>query len=125
MPIAKEEHAQLLFTLVWYASVYDFNREVNNGRGPVDMKVSFGSFDKSIVEFKLASNTKLRHGLEKQIPIYEEANQTKQSVKVIICFTEQQQRNVAELLKELGIADRRDIIVIDARKDNKPSASKA
>lgn len=123
-PIAREETLQLLFTLVWYGSIFDFNREVNNGRGPVDATVSFGSFNKSIVEFKLASNKQLRHGFEQQIPVYERANQTEQSVKVIICFTEQEQQKVADLLNDLGIADRSDVIVIDARSDNKPSASR-
>jgi hypothetical protein len=30
------------------------NREVNNGRGPVDFKVSEGAADTSLVHFKLA-----------------------------------------------------------------------
>lgn len=124
-PIAREEHAQLLFVLVWYASMFDFNREVNNGRGPVDAKVSFGSFNKSIIEFKLASNTQIRHGFQNQIPIYEHANQTEQSVKIVICFTDKDQKKISNLLKDLQLTNRRDIIVIDARRDNKPPASKA
>ena len=58
------------------ATEYDVNREVNNGRGPVDFKVSKGSKDTTLVEFKLASNTKLKKNLENQVEIYKKANCT-------------------------------------------------
>src|SRR5690606_10991375 len=57
-PIKREQDLQLLFKLTWFASKYDVNAEVHNGRGPVDFKISNGSNDKSLVEFKLASNKK-------------------------------------------------------------------
>src|SRR5690606_20318296 len=53
-PISKEDTIQRIFRLTWYASPFDVNSEVNNGRGPADYKISFGSGDSSIVEFKLA-----------------------------------------------------------------------
>ena len=28
-----------MYRLVWYATDFDVNREVNNGRGPVDFKI--------------------------------------------------------------------------------------
>jgi hypothetical protein len=124
-PITKEEHAQRLFALVWYQTIFDFNREVNNGRGPVDAKVSFGSIDKTLVEFKLASNSHLKHGFEKQIPVYEAANNTNQTVKIIICFNAQEREKVNNLLNILGLTGRKDIIVIDADDTNKESASVA
>ena len=114
-----------MFVLAWYATPNDLNREPNNGRGPVDFSLSDGIQDKSLIEFKLAQNKKLEHGLLKQVPIYERANRTEQSVKVIICFTEKEQKKVQRILAKLGLTDRKDIIVIDARNDNKPSASKA
>ena len=49
-----------MYRLVWDASDFDVNREVNNGRDPADFKISMGSGDSTIVEFKLASNSKLR-----------------------------------------------------------------
>ena len=55
-PFSNEKDVQLAFGLVW-SSAFDVNREVNNGRGPVDFKVSLGAGDKSLIEFKLASNT--------------------------------------------------------------------
>jgi hypothetical protein len=124
-PIRKEEDVQILYRLTWYATPYDVNREVNNGSGPVDFKVSSGSKDKNIVEFKLASNTALEQGLSKQVDIYEVANNTKQSIKVIFCFTEGDQVRVNVILKSLGRINNESIVMVDARKDNKPSASKA
>ena len=43
--ISNEDTVQRIFKLTWYASPYDVNSEVNNGRGPADYKVSFGSGD--------------------------------------------------------------------------------
>jgi hypothetical protein len=124
-PFAQESEVQLFFGLIWFGSLFDVNREPNNGRGPVDFKVSIGASDKSLIEFKLASNTQLRRNLERQVAIYELANQTKKSVKVIICYTAADQMKVAKILRELKLADREDIVIVDARWDNKPSASKA
>ncbi len=122
---SNEKTVQLLFTMVWYGTRYDFNREPNNGRGPVDGTVSFGALDKSIVEFKLASNSQLRHGIEKQTEVYLKANNTNKKVIVIICYTAKEQETVKALLYELSLTDAKNIIVIDARNDNKPSASKS
>jgi hypothetical protein len=68
-PITREQDLQILFRLTWFATPSDVNREVNNGRGPVDFKISRGSGDKSLVEFKLASNSQLKRNLEKQVAI--------------------------------------------------------
>ncbi len=124
-PIKREEDLQLLYKLVWHGSPSDVNREVNNGRGDVDFKVSRGSADKTLVEFKLASNTKLRQNLAKQVEIYEEANDTKKSLKVIMFFTQEEEVKVRDILSDLGLAGSPNVILIDARNDNKPSASNA
>ena len=124
-PFSKEEEVQLAFGLVWCKSDFDLNREVNNGRGPVDFKASFGSGDKSLIEFKLGSNTQLKRNLQKQIEIYEKANQTHTSVKVIVSYASKDQARVERILKELGLKGDEAIVLIDARSDNKPSASKA
>ena len=60
----KEEDLQLLFKLVCYGVVSDVNRECNNGRGPVDYKFYKSNFDKSLIEFKLASDSKLKQNLK-------------------------------------------------------------
>jgi len=78
-----ETDIHLLYRLTWYATDYSVDREVNNGRGPVDFKISKGSKDATLVEFKLAKNSKLKQNLEKQLEIYKKANNTEKGIKVI------------------------------------------
>ena len=120
--IENKDGYRLFYMLVWYATSYDVNREVNNGRGPVDFKISRGSIDKSLVEFKLASNTKLKHNLAKQVEVYKKANNTDRAIKVILFFTDTELYRVNTILNSLGLQNCRDIVLIDAR-DNKLSAS--
>lgn len=122
---AREPEVQLFFGLIWCKSEFDVNREVNNGRGPVDFKVSFGSHDKSLIEFKLGSNTQLQRNLEKQVAVYEAANGTRRSIKVIVNYTVHDETRVRRILKLLGIENEESVIVVDARNDNKPSGSRA
>lgn len=124
-PIEREEDIQILYRLTWRATPSDMNREVNNGRGPVDFKISRGSKDKTLVEFKLAKNTKLKGNLQKQVAIYEKANNTKKSIKVILYFSQEQRDRVTSILRELNLTKEKSIVLIDARRDNKPSASTA
>lgn len=125
VPIKKEEDLQILYRLTWFGTISDVNREVNNGRGPVDFKISRGSVDKTLIEFKLASNTKLKKNLQNQVAIYERASDTKKSIKVIMYFGENEYQKTLKILKELDLAIGRDVFLIDARSDNKPSASTA
>ena len=122
---SREDEVQIFFGLIWCRTDFDVNREPNNGRGPVDFKVSYGSGDKSLIEFKLASNSALKRNLEKQVAIYEKANKTNKSIKVIICYTAADHAKVARVLKDLGLNGDSSIVLIDARNDNKVSASKA
>lgn len=120
-PIKREEDLQIIYRLTWYASDYDVNREVNNGRGPVDYAISKGAKNKCLVEFKLASNSKLKQNLAKQVEIYETANATNQSIKVILYFNSMELRKVSKILKELKLENKENIILIDAGR--KTSAS--
>ena len=124
-PFSKETEVQLFFGLIWCRTEFDVNREPNNGRGPVDFKVSFGAGDKSLIEFKLGGSSSLKRNLEKQVAIYEKANNTSKSVKAIICYTRSDEVRATKILKQLKLANDESIVVIDARSDNKPSASKA
>jgi hypothetical protein len=124
-PIKREKDLQVIYRLTWFGSAFDANREVNNGRGPVDYKVSKGSADMSLVEFKLASNTQLERNLQKQVEVYEKANQTDKSIKVIMFFTDTEEAKVDRILLSLELDQEEAIILIDARNDNKPSGSKA
>jgi len=125
VPVQREQDLQLLFKFTWFATPSDVNSEVNNGRGPVDFKSSRGSSDKALVEFKLASNSKLRRNLEKQVSIYQTASDTDRSLKVICYFSAVELQKVQDVLRELNLEGDFSIILIDARADNKPSASKA
>lgn len=124
-PLATEKEVQLFFGLIFFGSEFDVNREVNNGRGPVDFKVSKGAIDKSLIEIKLASNSQLKRNLQNQVAVYERANGTRTSVKMIVCFTDADVAKVDAVLKELDLCGEKSIVVIDARSDNKPSGSKA
>ena len=124
-PIDREEDIHIMYRLTWYATTSDVSREVNDGRGPADFKVSRGSKDKTIVEFKLAKNTQLKRNLERQVEIYKKASDARRGIKVIVYFSAGERRRVMEILKELKRTDDRDIVLVDARSDNKPSASKA
>lgn len=120
-PIKREEDLQIIYRLTWYASDFDVNRETNNGRGPVDYAISKGANDKTLIEFKLASNSKLKQNLENQVKIYEEANNTKSSIKVILYFDAIEYTKVQKILKELKLEKDKNIILIDAGR--KASAS--
>ena len=124
-PIRRESDLQLLYRLTWYGTTSDVSREVNDGRGPADFKISKGAKDKTIVEFKLASNTHLKRNLQKQVPTYQRASDARRGLVAIMFFTKEQEARVAGLLKELKLLDCEGIILIDARKDNKPSGSRA
>jgi hypothetical protein len=123
--LTREDDLQLLYRLVWFRSASDVNREVNNGRGPVDFAVSRGSLDKTLIEFKLGSNSHLKRNLEKQVAIYQKAANAPRALKVITNFSAEDEARVARILTELKLTDSEDVIVIDARRDNKPSASTA
>lgn len=121
-PIKRESDLQIMYRLVWFASEMDVNREVNNGRGPVDFKISKGYKDSTLVEFKLASNSKLKNNLAKQVEVYKKANCTDRAIKVILYFSDDEYRKVMDVLNKLGLQSCEDIILIDAS-NNKPSAS--
>lgn len=124
-PVRREKDLHVLYRLTWFATPSDVSREVDNGRGPADFKISRGSQDKSIVEFKLASNPQLRRNLERQVEVYKKASDTKKGLKVIIYFTENEYDRATEILRDLGMGGDPSVILIDARADNKPPASKA
>lgn len=120
-PLKREEDFQILYKLTWFASKSDINAEVNNGRGPVDFKASIGSKDQTLIEFKLASNSKLKQNLENQVEVYKKANRSAKAIKVILYFSESQLNKVNKILKELELSTEEAIILIDARNDNKQS----
>ena len=113
-PIKKEIDLQIMFKFVWFESIFDLNREVNNGRGPVDYKISNGAKDKSLIEFKLASNSKLRQNLEHQVEVYGKANDTNKTLKAIMCFNESEITKTQKLLHDLNMSEDTGTYIIDA-----------
>ncbi len=124
-PFRKESDAQIMFRLVWHRTPSDVSREVNDGRGPADFKISHGALDKTIVEFKLATNRQLKRNLERQAEIYKKASDAKTAFKAIIYFSKADLEKVRSILLDLDLEKDPNIFLIDARADNKPSASRA
>lgn len=122
--VEREKDIQILFRLVWFGTPSDIGPEANDGRGPVDFKVSRGRH-KTLVEMKLAKNSKLEANLQKQVEVYQAAADAERGIKAIIYFDSGQFRRVRDILKRLKLEDSADIVLIDARGDNKPSASNA
>ena len=120
-----EKDLHILYRLTWFGTPSDVSREVDDGRGPADFKISRGARDKTIVEFKLASNKKLKQNLAKQAEIYQKASDARGAVKVIVYFTAAQLERVNGILASLGLTGHPDVVLIDARADNKPSGSVA
>jgi hypothetical protein len=124
-PIQRELDLQIAYRLVWYGSPSDVSTEVNDGRGPADFKIARGAADKTIVEMKLAKNSHLKRNLQRQAEIYKAASDAARAIKVILFFSAEEEERVAGILTELGLTNDKDIVLIDARADNKPSGSKA
>ncbi|OJH12869.1 hypothetical protein FPG87_02825 [Flavobacterium psychrophilum] len=109
-PIAKEDTIQRIFKLTWYASPFDVNAEVNNGRGPADYKVSFGSGDSTIVEFKLGKSSSLKKNLQNQTDIYKVASKSAKDISVVLCYSISEIRKVQKVLKEIEKENHENII---------------
>ena len=125
-----ESAAQLLFYGIadsyCDANNVDFTKEGNNGRGPVDFKLSRGAQDKVVVETKLTSNPQLRHGIEIQLPMYMKQERTKQAIYLVIDTGHPAKvHNFIDFYNNLDkeIKEKISYIIIDATP--KPSASKA
>jgi hypothetical protein len=123
--IQRESDLHVLTRLVWFGSPSDVGAEANDGRGPVDYKISRGAFDKTLIEMKLAKNSSLKRNLERQLPIYQAASDAKEGIKAILYFTHEEKLRVDGILQDLHLVGHKDIVLIDARSDNKPSGSKA
>ena len=75
-----ETDLHILLRLTWFATPSDVSREVDDGREPADLKISRGSFDKTIIEFKLAGNSSLKRNLQKQAELYQKARDARSGI---------------------------------------------
>lgn len=117
-----ERTINLLFRPLWMNTESDVSYESNNGRGAADVKVSRGAHDKCIVEFKLASNTKLKQNLAHQTEIYKKAHDAEYTMSIVVFKDDGEYERVMKILKELNLINSPDVVLIDVSR--KLSASK-
>lgn len=128
-----EEDVQILFKGILdehcRANNIDFTREVNQGMGPVDFRFSSGYTNRVLLEAKLAKNSKFWNGLKKQLPKYMKIDSCKLGIFLVIAFTDKDIKRVNDIQdiareteEYYNITIR--TVVVDARIDNKDSASK-
>ncbi|AZC30475.1 MULTISPECIES: hypothetical protein [Pseudomonas] len=123
IPISRESDLQIMFKLTWFASKFSSDSEVNNGRGPADFLISYGSKDKSIIEFKLAKNSHMEKNIKNQAKIYSDASKaTHPPIMAILYFNQTEANNIKRILTKNGLSGSKHIILIDA--SPKDSASK-
>lgn len=120
-PFRRESDLQIVFRFTWCGTPSDISREVDDGRGPADFKVSRG-LDKTIVEFKLASNSKQEQNLQHQTEAYQAASDAQHGLKVIMFYNDSEYERVRGILGRLNMMDDDRIILIDA--SPKSSASR-
>lgn len=126
-----ETATQLVFYIVAYnycmANNIDLSRECDPGCGELDFKLSSGFHDKVLIEVKLSSNNRLSHGLSRQLPAYQKAENTAKRILLIIRLDASDDKRIEkvveqrqQLLEKYGKAP--EIVVVDATQ--RPSASK-
>ena len=107
------------------ANSLDMSCEPDEGRGPLDFKVSNGG-DKTLIELKLSSNDQYIHGYEVQLIEYGKAEQTDNLIYVLIDLGNPiKVKRVQDLYDKLYNDGKNppDLIVIDSKE--KQSASRA
>lgn len=121
--LSSESDVQLFFGLLLQEARFDVNREANNGRGPVDFKISMG-LDKTLIEFKLAKSSSLKRNMANQVEVYKKANDTNSAVFVVIAYTAKEVEKTKDAAQDLGLnqPDTMEVVIIDA--SPKTSASK-
>lgn len=118
-PAAREAAVQRLIVLGSKTYIkeqnLDLNCENNIGVGEEDIKISRGN-DKTVIEIKLTSNPRCKHGYEKQLPRYAEAEHTD---NMIFCLVDLGDNNTAEEIKAMKDEENNralpELFVINAR----------
>lgn len=120
---ASEEWIQRQFLYVWGGTVSDVYREPVKGRGRADYVVSRGARDKCIVEFKLAGSSSLEKNLNNQLVEYKKLNKAQHGLWIIVVFNNDEYQKLRVFIEKLGL-NKEDIIIVDARRENKQPPSK-
>lgn len=104
---------------------YDMSCEPDDGRGPVDFKISCGH-DKTIIEVKLSTNGQYLHGYEVQVEEYAKAEQTDKMVYVFVDLGSPIKRKKLVDLYNRNVDEGKEmphLIVVDAAKKHSASIS--
>jgi hypothetical protein len=114
----KESDVDIMIDLVFASSEYSIDKQVNNGRGPCDVKISKGHADSTLIETKLAKNTSLEKNLKNQLDIYKEANNTVKGAYVILYFNNTELKKVKRILDQFKMTQFVDdwIFLVDCRR---------
>lgn len=100
--------------------------EPDEGRGPVDFKVSRGQ-DMTIIEVKLSTNPEYRSGYEKQIEEYGKAENTDNMIYVLIDLGNPERVKTIERLYAENLENKRktpEVMIIDAKEKVSASITK-
>jgi hypothetical protein len=81
-----------MWVILCEAANVDITREANIGRGPVDFKFSAGWHRRALIEVKLMASSKLRHGVELQLPQYLFSERISCAYYVCVGFTDDELR---------------------------------
>ena len=95
----------------------DFSCEPDEGRGPVDIKLSRGT-DKTLAEIKLSSNSQYLHGYEEQINEYGNAERTRNLMYVFVDIGNPiRRKKLIELHRRIAWSGKPypELVIIDAR----------
>lgn len=111
---------------IYYMEInnFDLSCEPNEGRGPVDVKISRGN-DKTLAEIKLSTNPQYLHGFKDQIKEYAKAERTRNLIYVYVDLGNPGRRNsIMKLQREMKFQGKPcpDLIIIDAR-PKKPAST--
>lgn len=121
----KETAAQDLFLGIvkhyCKANNIDISREPDIGRGPVDFKTSHGYNLRALIEVKLAKNTKFWHGLETQLPKYQDAEDVELGYFLVIAYTRTDLRRIRDIQERVQFVNSNtgyeiSAIVVDAKR---------
>ena len=105
---------------------FDMSCEPDEGRGPVDFKVSCGQ-DITLIEVKLSTNKDYLHGYDTQLEEYGKAENTLKLIYVFIDLGNPGRRKKIEQIHAENVRLGRevpDVVIIDARKKESASVMK-
>ena len=122
-PIQKEEDIQRLFALSWCRSHYRFSPESNCGVGPVDFLISFGFKNATVIEFKLASNSRLRNVFN-QVDGYRKSHRCSGKSIIVVFFFNDAEKEKAMKVQRDADNMKYQVVLVDCDSSNKKSASK-